>query len=119
MTNAEHAIENAVCAIERTSDKKDISLDEVYKKWKETDINLEYIKSDPSEIWEMAMWVYYNYRESVLCDEERHYCDCGYCLEATFTEKPFIVVSQSGRHVECVFNFCPVCGRKIPKDENY
>lgn len=74
MTNAEHAIENAVCAIERTADNKDISLDEVYKKWKETDINLKYIKSDPSEIWEMAMWVYYcyyyNYCESGLYGEE-------------------------------------------------
>lgn len=57
--------------------------------------------------------------ENVVSEGTEMSDHCGYCFEASFTENPFIVVSQSGRHVECVFNFCPVCGRKIPKDENY
>lgn len=119
MTNAEHAIENAVCAIERTSDKKDISLDELYKKWKETDINLKYIKSDPSEIWEMAMWVYYNYHESVLCNidsltEQPQDNQCNYWIENEFDW----MCPNCNHNFEESTRYCPDCGKKLyVKDE--
>lgn len=31
---------------------------------------LEFVKSPPEEIWEMAMYVYYTYRESIIWETE-------------------------------------------------
>ena len=72
MNAAEHAIENAVYAIERAikktaeqGTKKCATYDvfnEAYAKWKTTDLNLEQLHATPDEIWNMAMWVVYNDR---------------------------------------------------------
>lgn len=56
MSNAEHAIENAVYAMQ---DGKTMA------EWTETDPNLERIKAAPNEVWDMASWVLWNW--------------CGYC----------------------------------------
>ena len=39
---------------------------------------------------------------------------CEYCRIASYTEKPFIVITQMGREVKTQFNFCPHCGRRLP-----
>lgn len=72
MSNAEHAIENAVSAIERAVKKASgqgvsrvaayDAIIEAYTKWKNTDPNLEELSATPIEIWDMAMWVVYNDR---------------------------------------------------------
>ena len=48
MSNAEHAIENAISAIEKDID---------FKTWSESDINLQYITARPEEVWDMAIYV--------------------------------------------------------------
>lgn len=40
---------------------------------------------------------------------------CEHCRAASYTEKPFIVITQMGREVKTQFNFCPNCGRKLPQ----
>lgn len=50
MSNAEHAIENAVSAMEHGRE---------YAEWAAGDPNLEYLSADPGEIWDMAAWVLY------------------------------------------------------------
>lgn len=44
---------------------------------------------------------------------------CEYCRGAAYTDKPFKVITQMGREVEVIFNFCPVCGNEIgwPEEE--
>ena len=45
---------------------------------------------------------------------------CEYCRAASYTENPFIVITQMGREVKTQFNFCPNCGRSLqqpPKRE--
>lgn len=51
MSNAEHAIENAVSALEHGRE---------FAEWADMDPNLEYLSADPGEIWEMATWVLFN-----------------------------------------------------------
>lgn len=69
MTYAEHAIENAVYAIEqaarKTKNGENTYEYDAYEDWKNTDPNLEMLKATPEEICDMAMWVIYN--------------RCGYC----------------------------------------
>ena len=68
MSNAEHAIENAVFAIEHGID---------FHEWnKNKDINFMYISATPDEVWQMAQWVVYtkcmyceNKCEDELCPE--------------------------------------------------
>lgn len=72
MSPAEHAIENAVGAIERAIKKaaeqgmkKVAAYDELikaYKRWENTDPNLEQLHASALEVWDMAMWVVYNDR---------------------------------------------------------
>ena len=38
---------------------------------------------------------------------------CEYCCGATYTDKPFKVITQSGREVKVQFNYCPNCGAKM------
>ena len=40
---------------------------------------------------------------------------CEHCRTASYTEKPFIVITQMGREVKTQFNFCPNCGRRLPQ----
>ena len=50
--------------------------------------------------------------------QELHGCE--YCRAASYTENPFIVITQMGREVKTQFNFCPNCGRSLqqpPKRE--
>ena len=45
---------------------------------------------------------------------------CEHCRTTSYTEKPFIVITQMGREVKTQFNFCPNCGRRLkqpPKGE--
>ena len=45
---------------------------------------------------------------------------CEHCRTASYTEKPFTVITQMGREVKTQFNFCPNCGRRLqhpPKGE--
>ncbi len=39
---------------------------------------------------------------------------CKYCHGVYRTDKPFKVITQMGRTVEVVFNYCPFCGRPLP-----
>ena len=41
--------------------------------------------------------------------------DCEHCRTASYTENPFTVITQMGREVKTQFNFCPNCGRRLPK----
>ena len=40
---------------------------------------------------------------------------CEHCRIASYTEKPFIVITQMGKEVKTQFNFCPNCGRRLPQ----
>ena len=69
MSNAEHAIENAVFAIEHGID---------FHEWnKNKDINFMYISATPDEVWQMAQWVVYTCKydgiyaaDNVICPSE-------------------------------------------------
>lgn len=54
MSNAEHIMENALMAISKGRS---------YEEWIKSEPNKEYVKSDTEEIWEMAMYVYYTWRD--------------------------------------------------------
>ena len=43
---------------------------------------------------------------------------CPHCAVATFTDEPFTVITQMGRAVNVIFNFCPVCGRDLKQKVN-
>ena len=50
--------------------------------------------------------------------QELHGCE--HCRDTSYTENPFIVITQMGREVKTQFNFCPNCGRSLqqpPKRE--
>lgn len=38
---------------------------------------------------------------------------CYLCIGRGFSPEPFLVTTRRGNHVEAVFNYCPVCGRKL------
>ena len=38
---------------------------------------------------------------------------CQYCRAATYTDKPFKVITQRGKEVYVQFKYCPNCGSKI------
>ena len=38
---------------------------------------------------------------------------CDLCKGRAFSAEPFLVTIQRGNQVEAVFNYCPVCGRKL------
>lgn len=38
---------------------------------------------------------------------------CEFCNQKTYTSSPFTVTTQMGREVQCVFNYCPNCGRRM------
>ena len=42
---------------------------------------------------------------------------CEHCRTASYTEKPFVVITQMGREVKTQFNFCPNCGRRLPQPQ--
>lgn len=59
MSNIEHLIENAIGAIEHGHD---------YQWWlgEPNKTMLRLVKSPPEEIWEMALYCYYTYREHLI-----------------------------------------------------
>ena len=64
MSNTEHLIENAIVCLE---EKKS------YEDFIDTDVNkrmFKLVKSPPEEIWDMAIYVYYTYRESIVWKTE-------------------------------------------------
>lgn len=38
---------------------------------------------------------------------------CNLCRDLGFSPEPFLVATHRGNQVETVFNYCPVCGRKL------
>lgn len=62
MTSAEHAIENAVSALERGVEFED---------WAYNDPNLEYTAARADEIWSMAQWVLYTKCQYCSLREEK------------------------------------------------
>ena len=60
MSPAEHAIENAVYAMEHNK---------CFKDWSSTDINLQYLNATADEIWSMAQWVLYT--KCYCCDKRK------------------------------------------------
>ena len=38
---------------------------------------------------------------------------CDLCRGVEYTSNPFTVITQMGREVKTVFNFCPACGRDL------
>ena len=66
MSDIEHLIENAIDSIERNEEYKDW-----VSKWQQKAM-LKEVKSDPWEIWQIAQYCVYNYKESIewkLSDE--------------------------------------------------
>lgn len=41
---------------------------------------------------------------------------CKLCNDSVLSKEPFYVRTHEGTVVECMFNYCPVCGRKLPSD---
>lgn len=64
MSNIEHLIENAICAMENGK-----GYDDWMEMW-QTREQLKYVKSPSSEIWEMAQYCYFTYRESIIWKTE-------------------------------------------------
>jgi len=64
MSNVEHLIENAIVCMEENKSYDDFINADVNKRM------LELVKSPPEEIWEMAIYVYYTYREVVVWETE-------------------------------------------------
>ncbi len=48
---------------------------------------------------------------------ERHGCE--YCRGATYTDKPFTVITQRGKEVEVAFHFCPNCGAPMQGGDDH
>jgi len=65
MSNIEHLIENAITTIENGKDYEDW-----LSAWQQKAM-LKEVESDPWEIWQMAQYCYYTYRESVIMDTEK------------------------------------------------
>ena len=42
---------------------------------------------------------------------------CELCKNANYTAEPFPVQTKTGKTVDAVFNFCPVCGRDLRPTE--
>lgn len=42
---------------------------------------------------------------------------CEYCQDCGFTEEPFTVITHRGREINVIFNYCPLCGRNLYRDE--
>lgn len=38
---------------------------------------------------------------------------CHLCRGRVFSAEPFLVATHRGEQIEAVFNYCPVCGRKL------
>lgn len=66
MSPAEHAIENAVHAMEHNQSFKD---------WSDRDINLQYINATADEIWSMAQWMLYV--KCYCCEKKKDDVDWG------------------------------------------
>ena len=64
MSNIEHLIENAICAIEKNKEYEDW-----LSAWQQKAM-LKEVKSDPWEIWQMAIYCYYTYRQSIIEETE-------------------------------------------------
>ena len=62
MSNIEHLIENAIVAMEEKHD-----YDWWISTW-QTKAMIKEVKSPPDEIWQMAQYVYYTYRQSLIWD---------------------------------------------------
>ena len=68
MTAAEHAIENAVSALEHGAE---------FETWSKTDLNLDYIHATAHEIWSMAQWVLFVKCQHCDCDRKELNVDAG------------------------------------------
>lgn len=42
---------------------------------------------------------------------------CEFCDGVSFSEEPFTVITPKDKKVDCVFRFCPNCGRKLSEGE--
>ena len=71
--------------------------------------------------------LYLNDRRATLCMAQaylkEHFAEdkhgrCDYCRGATYTDKPFKVITQLGREVEVQFHFCPNCGSDMRGADN-
>lgn len=47
--------------------------------------------------------------------ENSNYCE--FCDGVSFSEEPFTVITHKDKKVDCVFRFCPNCGRKLSEGE--
>lgn len=64
MSNIEHLIENAIDAIEKNKTYEDWKTN-----WRQKAM-LREVKSDPFEIWQIAQYCYYTYREAIIWETE-------------------------------------------------
>ena len=64
MSNTEHLIENAIVCLEENKSYEDFISADVNERM------LKLVKSPPEEIWDMAIYVYYTYRESIIWKTE-------------------------------------------------
>ena len=96
---AEHAIENAVSALEH---------DTSYESWKATDLNLEYLRATPEEIWSMAQWVLHTKCQCCDKQDESH----GHWVDTIVRGVPSICCSECGAESPtiCPSRRCPNCG---------
>jgi hypothetical protein len=42
---------------------------------------------------------------------------CEFCKDVSFSEEPFTVITHKNKQVDCIFRFCPNCGRKLSEGE--
>ena len=42
---------------------------------------------------------------------------CEFCDGVSFSDEPFTVITHKDKQVDCVFKFCPNCGRKLSEGE--
>jgi len=75
----------------------------------------EAIRSRAADI---AYWR--GYRDGMrraVAEEKGRSQGCEFCHEASYTKKPFNVITQAGSIVAVQFKCCPSCGRKLEGTE--
>lgn len=86
-----------------------------YLKWLRGDTDEPH---DRAFVWNLLCCIWeVDYHDYTKPNEDEAEAGCDRCRNATHTDETFHVINPSGIGHNVVFNFCPVCGRKIPKKE--
>lgn len=52
-------------------------------------------------------------KQPTIESKQRKTKGCSYCKGRAYSKKPLTVITRTMKRVEVVFEYCPVCGRKM------